>query len=103
MIYISEVLSKVSETNPSVTSLSFIDNLGFIASGSSVKGVVKILEKVVQEVIEWGKQNAVTYDTSKIEVVVFSKSYWQRLNKQFREANFKVGTEKISSNKEATP
>ena len=37
LIYISDVFDKVTETSPSVTSLSFIDDLGFIASGSSVK------------------------------------------------------------------
>ena len=85
-----------------VTSLSLIDDLGFIASGSPVKEIVKALEKVAKEVIEWGKRNAVTYDTSKTEAVLFSKSHRQRLNKQLREAKIKVGIEKISFNKEAT-
>ena len=52
LIYISGVLDKVSEANPLVKSLSFIDNLGFIASGSSVKEVVKTLEEVAQTVLE---------------------------------------------------
>ena len=82
LIYISGVFNKLSETSPSVTSLSFVDDLGFIASGSSVKGIVKVLEKVAKEVIKWEKQNAVTYDTSKTEAVLFSKSHWQRLSKQ---------------------
>ncbi len=102
LIYISGVFNKVSETSPLVTSLSFIDDLGFIASGSSVKETVKALEKVAKEVIEWGRLNAVTYDTSKTETVLFSKSHRQRLNKQLREAKIKVGNEKISFNKEAT-
>ena len=59
LIYISGVFNKVSETSPLVTSLSFINDLGFIASGSSVKEMIKALEKVAKEVIEWGK-NAVT-------------------------------------------
>lgn len=46
--------------------------------------------------------NAVTYDTSKTEAVLFSKSHRQRLNKQLRETKIKVGNEKISFNKEAT-
>ena len=40
LIYISGVFNKVSETSPLVTSLSFVDDLGFIASGSSVKEIV---------------------------------------------------------------
>ncbi len=52
MIYISGVLDKISETSPLVTSLSSIDDLGFMASGSSVKEIVRALEKVAKEVIE---------------------------------------------------
>lgn len=60
LIYISGVFDKVSETSPLVTSLSFVDDLGFIASGSSVKEVVKLLENVAKAVLEWGGLNAVT-------------------------------------------
>ncbi len=102
LIYISGVFKKVSETSPSVTSLSFVDDLGSIASGSSVKEIVRALEKVAKEVIKWGRQNAVTYDTSKTEAVLFSKSDRQRLSKQLREAKIKVGNESISFDKEAT-
>ena len=76
LIYISRVFNKVSETNPSVTSLFFINDLGFIALGSLVKGVVKTLEKVAQEEIQEGTQNVVTYDISKTEAVLFFKSHW---------------------------
>ena len=102
LIYISGVFNKVSETSPSVMSLSFIDDLGFIASGHSVKEIVRTLEKVAQEVIKWGKQNAVTYDTSKTEAMLFSKSHRQRLSKQLREAKIKVDNKNIPFNKEAT-
>ncbi len=40
LIYISGVFNKVSETSPLVTSFSFVDDLGFITSGSSVKEIV---------------------------------------------------------------
>lgn len=61
-----------------VTSLSFVDDLGFIASGSSVKEMVETLEKDDKTVLQWGMRNAVTYDTSKTEAVLFSKSHCQR-------------------------
>lgn len=85
-----------------VTSLSFVDDLGFIASGSSVKEIVETLEKDAKSVLQWGMRNAVTYDTSKTEAVLFSKSHCQRLGKQLRETKIKVGSEKIAFNKEAT-
>lgn len=46
LIYISGVFNKVSETNPLVISLYFVDDVGFIASGSSVKELVKTLKKI---------------------------------------------------------
>ena len=52
LIYISGIFNKILETSPLVTSLFFIDDLSFIASGSSVKEVVKTYEKVAQEIIE---------------------------------------------------
>ena len=100
LMYISGGFYKVSEINPIVTSLSFVDDLDFIASSSSVKKVVKTLEKVAKEEIEWERLNTVTYNMSKTEAVLFSKSHWQRLNKQLREAKVQVSTESISFNKE---
>ena len=85
-----------------VTSPSFIDDLGFITSGNSVKKIVRALEKVAKKVIEWGRVNVVTYNTSKTETVLFSKSHRQQLNKQLREAQIKVGDGKISFKKGAT-
>lgn len=81
-IYISGVFNEVLETRTMLTSLFFVDDLGFIASGSEVKEVVKTLEKVAKKLIEWERQNTVTYNMSKTKVVLFSKSYWQRLHKQ---------------------
>ena len=75
LIYISGVFDKVSEANPLVKLISFIDDLGFIVSGSSVKEVVKTLEEVAQTVVEWGMLNIVTYDTSKTKAILFSKFY----------------------------
>ena len=46
LIYISGVFNKILETNPRIISLSFVDELRFIASDNSVKEVVKTLEKV---------------------------------------------------------
>ena len=49
----------VTKTRSNIMSLSFVDDLGFIASGYSVKETAKALEKVAQIVIQWGKSNAV--------------------------------------------
>ncbi len=96
------MFEEVTKTCLLVTSLPFIDGLGFIASGSSVKEVGKALEKVAKTVIEWGIRNAITYDTSKTEAVLFSKARRQQFNKQLLATKIKVGSERISFNKEAT-
>ena len=102
LIYISGVFDKISKTSPLVMFLSFVDDLGFLASENSVTEIVRSLEKVAKELIEWGKQNAATYDISKTEAVLFSKSHRQQLNKQLQKAKIKIDTEKISFNKKAT-
>lgn len=81
LIYITGVFTRVSETNPFVISLLFMDDLGFIAFGNSFEEIVKALENVAKEGIEWRKKNEVTYDIVKIEAVFLQKSHHQRLNK----------------------
>ena len=55
--------------------LSFVNDLGFIASGISIKKTIGCFEKVAKKMIEQRKQNAVTYNTSKTEAILFSKSH----------------------------
>ncbi len=102
LIHISGVFEQVTESNPTITSLSFVDDLCFIATGFSVKELAKSLGQVAQVVLDWGKSNVVTYDIAKIEAVLFSKSHRQRINKQIAVVNIEIGTEKIKFNKEAT-
>lgn len=83
-------------------SLSFVDDLGSIASGISVKEIARIVDTVATTVLESGIANAVTYDTSEKEAVIFSRFHRQILSKQLREIKIKVGNEKTMSNKEAT-
>lgn len=52
LIYISQVFNKISETSFSVISLLFFDNMGFIAFNSSIKRIVKVLGKIVKEIIK---------------------------------------------------
>lgn len=102
LIYISGVFEKVELQRPGIVLLSFVDDLGFIASGASVKEIVKIFEKMGKIVLEWGEKNTVTCDMAKTELVLFSRACRQRLNQQLRETTFLVGGERIKSNIEAT-
>ena len=86
------------EIYPLVTSLLFIDDLGFIVLGSSVKEVGKALEKMAETLIEWWVRNAVTYNTSKTKAVLFLKVSLQRLSNQLLETKINIAGEKISFN-----
>lgn len=50
LIYISGVFNQVAESNPAIKSLSFVDELGFIASRFSVKELAKTLRQVAKVV-----------------------------------------------------
>ena len=52
LIYISGVFDSVSESCPSVTDLSFVDDLGLIVSRSSVEDIALTLEKVAKTVLQ---------------------------------------------------
>lgn len=71
LIYISEIFEHVKKKVAGMVSLSFVDNLGFIASEISAEEVAKTLYKVSKLVLEWGAKNAVTYDTPKTKLVLF--------------------------------
>lgn len=79
-----------------------MDDFGFIASGISVKEIAKTLKKVGKIVLEWGEKNAVTYDTAKTELVLFSRAHQQRLNQQLQVTTVLIEGEKIKFNKKAT-
>ncbi len=102
LIYISGVFNKVSGTNFSVTFMSFEDDLRFIASGSLIKKLVNILEKVTQTILEWRMLNTLAYHTTKTEVVLFSKLHRQSWNNELQKAKVQVGNKKISMHKKAT-
>ena len=75
LIYINRVFDQVQNELLEVLSLSFMDDLGFMVAGPSVKEIAKILEKVSKVVLQWNKDDAVTYDTGKTELVLFSKAW----------------------------
>lgn len=74
LIYISEVFSIIKKHLLYVTCVSFIINLSFLIADLSISKLVKTLEKMGEIVLKREKNNAITYDTSKTKVVLFSKA-----------------------------
>lgn len=81
--------------------MSFVDDLGFITADWSINKIAKTLEKAGDIVVEWGVSNAVTYDMSKTEAVLFSKARRQKLAKLL-ETRMRIGGETVSFKKDAT-
>ena len=51
-IYISDVFNNISEKTPLPMSLLFVDDLGFIALGNLVKGMVKTLKSIAKAILD---------------------------------------------------
>ena len=101
LIYISGVFSIIEEQLPHVTCVSFVDDLGFLTADRSISKIAKTLQKVGRIALEWGANNAVTYDTRKTEAVLFSRARRPKLAKLL-ETRLRIGGETVYFNKEAT-
>lgn len=74
LIYISGVFLEIETRLPQITCLSFMADLRFLAAGSSMPEIEKALEKAGKITLDWETRNAVTYDISKTEAILFFKA-----------------------------
>ena len=81
LIYIRGVFLEIERQLPNVTCLSFMDDLGFLVAGKSMLEIIKSLEKAGKITLDWGTHNAVTYDITKTEAILFFKARNQKLVK----------------------
>ena len=54
--------------------ISFVDDVTFLVSASSVEEVSSRLERCARLAIRWGERNAATFETSKTEAILLSRS-----------------------------
>lgn len=102
LTYISSVFEQIKARLPHVTSLSFMDDHTFLAAGLSVTEITKTLEKEGKIALHWGESNAVTYDISKTEAILFSKARNRKLAKQLLESQLQFGGQTLSFSRKAT-
>ena len=102
LIYLSGMFTEVEEAAPGITSLSFVDDLGFIVEGGSAAEIVTTLETVSKAVIQWGLENAVSYDVDKTEAVLFTKAKAINRRRMIRGFKVKIEFKKIFFNEDAT-
>lgn len=102
LIYISGVFDAVTAKSPETVSVSFMDDLGFLASGNSIQEVANCLEKTGEAVLRWGLSNAVTYDIAKTEAILFSRARNKKAKEEMAATRLRFGEQEIKFNNKAT-
>ena len=72
-IYISEVHEAVQSKVQDTAGISFVDDVTWFVTGSSVDAIRDRLEACARESILWGERNAVRFEESKTEALLLSK------------------------------
>jgi len=73
-IYTSGLIKWVEEYVPAGKGLSFVDNLGWVVTGSDVNQVVMIHERCAAKRIEWAGRRGLQFDTTKTDAALFTHS-----------------------------
>lgn len=102
LICISGVFLEIEKQVPDITCLSFMDDFRFLVASKSMLEIKKSLEKAGKITLDWGTRNAVTYDISKTEAILFSKARNQKLVKQLTDTQLEFGDQIIRFNQKAT-
>jgi len=101
-IYTSGLIKWV-EDYVSAEGLSFVDDLGWVATGSDVNQVVTILERCAAKSIEWASRRGLQFDTAKMEAALFSRRRGHKKHLQPKlTAKIMVGDGFIRFNRQAT-
>ena len=84
-IYIADIHGAVEGQVEDSRGISFVDDVTWLAEGTNLNDVVDKLERCAEASLQWADHNAVRFETSKTEAVLFSKKrktpplqHWQR-------------------------
>jgi ribonuclease HI len=102
IIYVRGVFKAIEAKVPGVRPLSFADDMGLIAQGSSVDQVCRQLQLAGEVAIEWGGTNGVQFDPEKTEATLFTRKKGRSLRDQVQRARIVVGDKEVAFNQEAT-
>jgi len=72
-IYNSGLIKWVEQYVSEAKGLSFVDVLGWVATGSDVNQVVMILERCAVKSIEWAGRRGLQFDTAKMAAALFTR------------------------------
>jgi len=103
-IYTSGLIKSVEEYVSEAEGLSFVDDLGWVATGNDVNHVVSILERCAAKTIEWAGRRGLQFDTAKTEAALFTRRRGHRKHLRPKlTAKIRVGNGSIRFNAQATP
>lgn len=71
LIYINRVFDTVKEKPSETMFISFMDDLGFLADGNSIREVAASLEKIRETVIRWRLLDPFIHHIAKTEAILF--------------------------------
>jgi len=102
-IYTSGLIKWVEEYVSEAEGLFFVDDLGWVVSGSYVNHVVLILERCAAKSIEWASRRGLQFDTAKTEVALFTRRRGHRKHLRPKlTAKRRVRNESVRFNAQAT-
>src|SRR6202008_4173186 len=71
LIYIRPLFDRLKSKFLALDSPNYIDDVGLVYTGRTIKTNVKALQEAAKETFKWAKENAVTFDDSKSELIHF--------------------------------
>ena len=71
-IYVADIHGAVESRVEDSRGVSYVDDVTWIAEGATVDEVVERLERCAQVSLEWADSNAVRFEESKSEAILFS-------------------------------
>jgi len=102
-IYTSGQIKWVEDYVSEAEELSFVDDLGWVATGSDVNHVVSIVERCAANGIVWASRRGLQFDTAKTEAALFMRrrGHQKHLRPQLT-AKINVGNQSVRFNTQAT-
>ena len=87
-IYIADIHEAVEDQVEDSRDISYVDDVTWVVEGTDVDDVVSKLERCARASLEWADNNAVRFEESKTETILFSN---RRKHRQCRR-EFRVGS-----------
>ena len=72
-IYIADIYQTVESQIEDCRGISFVDDITWVAEGVDLEDMVRKLEGCAATSLQWAEDNAVRFETSKTEAVLFSR------------------------------